>query len=254
MMSRRTIILVVLVVMLVLAGLAWFSFFPKGLDLRRLINIPGKVSDTTGDANQQRSSAELKFIDNLTDQEISILKQEDNYSVLSKHQIRCNILEDAAQKEDCLANLELSQVIRVDRPELCAQIAKKDDCYITFADLKKEADWCKKITDEDRKQACWELTKYSGDFLANSLADCQAIQNQYLMGTCIYNFILTQDDPTLCEDKIFAVNGKDSINACKDDLYFSRALKNQDQGICNQIIEITKRNNCLSALGVKVTP
>lgn len=137
---------------------------------------------------------------------------------------------------------------------------KKDFENSNLAITTKDKNYCLKIYDEEKKQSCLDQIIISETQNSTNEKDCDAISDEYQRNLCKDNILqkkLTQSVTIFSEENTDYSNQTDNIitestfeeklalcnnmseeqrkRACKNDLYYAKALEDVNKLLCNKI-------------------
>jgi hypothetical protein len=113
--------------------------------------------------------------------------------------------------------------------------------------LKSRKEHCQSISNEKMRNDCLERIKIDQVLILEDDDLCSNIDNIDQKDICFSRLAERKDDLSICEK----IANQKIKNNCKDDVYFSRIIKNREKGeeldveLCNQIKEEFKRKMCL---------
>ena len=230
-------IILLLIVVVVLVFVASYFF-----------NKRNQENTESKEIQARKDSLPVEVLDDLTVEQLDVLNEPTKKIVLESKKEHCEKIENEKMKENCLEMIKLSQAIFLEDEILCEQLdTQRDNCLSNIAFNKDDIDICEKISDQRRKQACFDeiyIQRASG---LNSIELCDRVEEEFKQKMCIEDVLSFQQDIEFCNSEYIV--GNNMVNKCESIILLNRATLLNDFDMCEQIPLEEYKEECLQSIG-----
>ncbi len=239
----KNILIIIIVIIVILAGW-WFGkdyIFPE-----KVIPVSNEQIEDQQNNNQVNSQQSVfTFVNGLSEEDQAKVRNSEEFTLMLKTQQVCSRLSEE-DKNDCLADLQIQQLMVVNRLDLCPQTIAEDSCYYYLAVNNSNSQGCNQIADQSLKSDCLNSVYQSQASSQKNINSCASISDESLKDNCYQNIFYQQTDLAFCDEQ--AVVNNNLKNKCQSLILFNQAVRQGDSAICQQIPLDEYKQSCLAEL------
>lgn len=241
----KKILLLIFIFLIIIIAL-WFGkdyLFPQNTTIdNNPINNQGDINQ---DSQRISGSEFLSFLPGLSNGDKEKIRNSDSFSSLLKHQAVCD-RQPQDTLDDCLTELNITQIVVLNKPNLCSQVSQPDDCLNLLALNYLNTDACNQINQTEKKVACLDYVYNTQATQQNNLNLCVNISDNNIKQGCFDSIISQQSNESYCNNSEIVKNNLQ--DKCKSLILFNQAIINNNSGLCQQIPLEDYRQSCLEEI------